>query len=228
VSDPARAVHAQEQIAALLAMVAGYVDAYGYLTYNTFVSFMSGNTTQAGLRTGAGHPAALPMLFAIPFFIVGVTVGTLIVHSRTRQSQCVVLVLVTVVLAIVIAVTELRGVASALPIAMLTFAMGILNTSLSRVGAESVSLTFVTGTLSKIGHHLALGYAREPLKDAQGSWDTHRRRVLLLTGLWAAFFSGAALAGAATPRFASWTLVVPTVVLLALSASAGRQRSAIQ
>jgi uncharacterized membrane protein YoaK (UPF0700 family) len=39
-----------------------------------------------------------------------------------------------------------------------------------------------------------------------------------LLGLWIAFFSGAVLAGAATPRFAGWTLLVPTVILLALSA----------
>jgi uncharacterized membrane protein YoaK (UPF0700 family) len=64
--------------------------------------------------------------------------------------------------------------------------------------------------------------------DAQGSWDTHRRRAFWLAGMWGAFFSGAALAGAATPRFASWTLLFPTVSLLALSASAGGQRIAIQ
>jgi uncharacterized membrane protein YoaK (UPF0700 family) len=86
-SEAARIARAQERIAAPLAMVAGYVDAYGYLTYNTYVSFMSGNTTQAGIKTGTSRPAAaFPMLFAILFFIVGVTIGTLIVHSRTRQS----------------------------------------------------------------------------------------------------------------------------------------------
>ena len=64
--------------------------------------------------------------------------------------------------------------------------------------------------------------------DAQGSWDTHRRRAFLLAGVWGAFFSGAALAEAATPRFASWTLLFPTVIWLALWASAGGQRIAIQ
>jgi hypothetical protein len=63
--------------------------------------------------------------------------------------------------------------------------------------------------------------------DAQESWDAHRRRAFLLAGLWGAFFSGAALAEAVTPRFASWTLF-PTVILLALAASAGGQRIAIR
>jgi uncharacterized membrane protein YoaK (UPF0700 family) len=202
-------------------MVAGYVDAYGYLTYNTYVSFMSGNTTQAGIRIGAGTLAeAFPMLLAIPFFIIGVAIGTLIVHSRGHQSPRMGLGLVTALMALIIAVTRLSAVPGELPIVMLTFAMGILNTALSHVGAESVSLTFVTGTLSKIGNHLALAYARAPLTDAQGSADTHGRRVFLLAGLWTAFFAGALLAGAVTPLFASWTLLFPTIVLLMLSASA--------
>jgi uncharacterized membrane protein YoaK (UPF0700 family) len=40
-------------------------------------------------------------------------------------------------------------------IAMLSLVMGMMNPALSKVGAESVSLTFVTGTLSRIGGHLA-------------------------------------------------------------------------
>ena len=223
-SAPAVTVHSEERIAAVLAMVAGYVDAYGYLTYNTYLSFMSGNTTQAGIRTEAGNLAsALPMLLAILFFIIGVAAGTLIVQSRTHQSRRMGLGLVAVLFVSVIAVTELRrliSVAIGLPIVVLTFAMGILNTSLSHVGAESVSLTFVTGTLTKIGNHLALAFARVPLADAREPGDTHSRRALLLGGLWSAFFSGALLAAAMTPHFAGWTLLLPTIVLLVLSTSA--------
>jgi uncharacterized membrane protein YoaK (UPF0700 family) len=215
-STPALTLHAQERIAALLAMVAGFVDAYGYLTYHTYVSFMSGNTTQAGLSTGARDLAAFPMLLAILSFIAGIAIGTLV--GRAYRSRRIGLGLVAVLFAFVIAMTELRAVASELPIVVLTFAMGILNTAMSHIGAESVSLTFVTGTLGKIGDHLALAYARAPLTDARGLGDTHGRRAFLLVGLWSAFFAGAVMAGAATPRFASWTLLIPIVTLLALSA----------
>jgi len=63
--------------------------------------------------------------------------------------------------------------------------------------------------------------------DGREPWDTHRWRAFLLVGLRGAFFSGAALAEAATPRFASWTLFT-TVIWLALAASAGGQRIAIR
>ena len=65
-------------------------------------------------------------------------------------------------------------------IAIVSVAMGIMNVALSRVGAQPVSLTFVTGSLSRVGSILALALRRAPLLDAQGPWDTHLRRVLLL------------------------------------------------
>ena len=52
---------------------------------------------------------------------------------------------------------------------------------ISRVGAQAVSLTFVTGSLSRVGSSLALALRRAPLRDAQGPWDTHLRRALLLS-----------------------------------------------
>ena len=64
-----------------------------------------------------------------------------------------------------------------------------------------MSLTFVTGTLSRVGSHLALAARRAPLTDSQGPWDTHLRRALMLARVWAGFLAGALLSGAATPRY---------------------------
>jgi uncharacterized membrane protein YoaK (UPF0700 family) len=62
----------EEWLAARLAMVAGFVDAYGIITYGVYLSFMSGNTTQTGYQTaeGAFGPASLSAL-AILFFVGG-------------------------------------------------------------------------------------------------------------------------------------------------------------
>src|SRR2546426_10210540 len=78
---------AQERLAAGLAMIAGYVDAYGYITFKTYLSFMSGNTTQTGSQIGQGDlAAAMPSLLAIVFLVIGVFTGTLLTHSGTHQS----------------------------------------------------------------------------------------------------------------------------------------------
>jgi hypothetical protein len=61
-STPALTLHAQERIAALLAMVAGFVDAYGYLTYHTYVSFMSGKPIRKYAGVDEQQRLAVPAL----------------------------------------------------------------------------------------------------------------------------------------------------------------------
>jgi uncharacterized membrane protein YoaK (UPF0700 family) len=202
-----------------LAMVAGFVDAYGIITYGVYVSFMSGNTTQTGYQTaeGAFGPAALSAL-AILFFVGGSFAGTLLVQFAGRRARRAVFGVVAAGLAAVVAFTQLGPLSAGVLIAMVSFAMGVMNTALSRVGAQSVSLTFVTGTLSRVGANLALALRRAPLPDAQGPWDTHLRRAMLLARVWAGFLAGALLSGAATPRFGAWVLLAPALILVALAA----------
>ena len=76
------AAQRQEQLAAGLAMVAGFVDAYGIITYGVYLSFMSGNTTQTGYEAGQGaFSAAAPCALAILFFVGGSFAGTLLAES---------------------------------------------------------------------------------------------------------------------------------------------------
>jgi uncharacterized membrane protein YoaK (UPF0700 family) len=84
----------------------------------------------------------------------------------------------------------------------------------------------VTGTLSRLGSHLALAARRAPLAEAQGPWDTHLSRALLLGRIWAGFLAGAFLSGAATPRFGAWVLAPPALILAALAAFARPDRAA--
>lgn len=208
---------AQEKLALLLSLTAGYVDSYGYITYKTFLSLMSGNTTQAGLWLGEGgfKEAALP-LTAILFFVIGITIGTLITHSAIHKPRRLMFAMIAILHAVILAATQLELTTALAPIATLSFAMGMMNTALRNVGAELLSLTFVTGTLSRIANHIALIIKREPLPDAQGPWDTPRRRTALLTRIWGCFLIGALLSGTLTPRLGAWVLLLPILILLIL------------
>ena len=62
--------------------------------------------------------------------------------------------------------------------------MGVMNMALTRVGAQRVRMTFVTGTLHSLGEHLALAVKHAPLPDTQGSRDTHALRAGLLACTW--------------------------------------------
>src|SRR5882724_8460730 len=89
------AAQRQEQLAACLAMVAGFVDAYGIITYSTYLSFMSGNTTQTAYKIGQGKiAAAVPSALAIFFFVGGTIAGALLAHSAVRRSRRLVFVVV--------------------------------------------------------------------------------------------------------------------------------------
>ena len=73
---------AERRLAIHLALIAGYVDAYALLAYGTYVSFMSGNTTQTGSMAGQGRLlAALPSAVAIVFFVAGSFAGTWLTQS---------------------------------------------------------------------------------------------------------------------------------------------------
>ena len=125
------------RLAAALAMIAGFVDAYGMITYGVYVSFMSGNTTQTGYQTaeGAFGPASLSAL-AILFFVVGSFAGTLLVQFTGRRARRAVFGVVAAALAAVIGFTQLGFLSAGVRIASVSFAMGMMNSALSRVGAQ--------------------------------------------------------------------------------------------
>jgi len=63
-----------------------------------------------------------------------------------------------------------------------------MNSALSKVGVESVSLTFVTGTLSRIGGHLAAAAAGKRLPERQGLEDSHLARARIDASIWVGFW----------------------------------------
>jgi uncharacterized membrane protein YoaK (UPF0700 family) len=209
-------------LAAFLALVAGYVDAYGIVALGVYVSFMSGNTTQTGAQTGQGHfAAALPSALAIIFFVIGNFAGTLLTHSSLRCSRRALLGAVAALLAVIMGVTSSVSLNAEVGIALISLAMGMMNTTLSQVGGEAVSLTFVTGDLARIARHLAMAIIRAPVPGARGTWDTHLYRAFVVTRVWGGFLTGALLSGATTPHFGVWVLLLPFMILLVLAAHSG-------
>jgi uncharacterized membrane protein YoaK (UPF0700 family) len=204
-------------MAVFIAIAAGYLDGYGLVFLETYVSFMSGNTTSTGVSSGHGDfLAALPSGLAILCFVSGGFFGNLISQSKLRHARRLMFVLIAAGIAAV-AGMQWAGLQHApSEIAVMCLAMGMTNPTLSKIGAESVSLTFVTGTLSRIGGHLAAAAAGKTLKDRQGLKDTHLRRALIDGSIWGGFFTGAVLSGVASSNFSTWALLPPFVVMLVL------------
>ena len=209
---------AQWALAIFLALIAGYLDGYGLLFLGVFVSFMSGNTTTAGLKSGQfNFHAAVPSAIAVLFFVSGSFFANLISQSKLRHSHRMIFFAVAGLLATVVAL-ERHGLSNAAAeIAMLSVAMGMTNPALTKIGGESMSITFVTGTLNRVGGHLAAAVARKPLPELHGLGDSHLARARIDASVWSGFLVGAALSGMAGPHFRLWALLPPCVVMIALS-----------
>ncbi len=201
-----------------LALVAGYVDGYGLRVLNNYVSFMSGNTTFAGLEAGQGKlMAALPPSLAIAGFLAGSFAGSWLSHSEFRQAKRLLFAGSAGLLALFIVLNFHSSLSMNIGLPILSSAMGLLNPTVSRIGTEPLSLTFVTGTLNKIGGHLALAARRERPADAEGARDTHLRRALLEACVWAAFLVGAVLSGLAASRLGRLALLPASVALIVVA-----------
>jgi uncharacterized membrane protein YoaK (UPF0700 family) len=202
----------------LLALIAGYLDGYGLRFLGAYVSFMSGNTTITGMESGerAFH-AAVPSAVAIALFVTGSVFGTLLVHSRLRQSHRAVFGFIAVLLGAA-AVLEQGDMAIALlEIALISLAMGMMNPAVSKVGSEPVSLTFVTGTLNRMGGHLAAALSPTSSPGSTASRTTELRRAGIDASMWSGFLLGAVLSGLLASSWRAWALWPPCLVIAGLA-----------
>jgi uncharacterized membrane protein YoaK (UPF0700 family) len=166
-----------------LAALAGYVDAIGFLSLGGFfVSFMSGNSTRFSVGLAAHSADAARAGALIGCFVTGVFVGSLIGRFAGRRRPSAVLLLVSILL--------LGGSTLALAgsmvfaLALVAIAMGAENTVFEREGEVSVGVTYMTGTLVKLGQRAAGAF----LGEDRLAWLPY---LLLWLGLAGGAFAGA-------------------------------------
>jgi len=144
----------RRRLAIAAAGLAGFVDAAGYLSANSyFVSFMSGNTTRLGVDIAqrpahAWVPAAL-----IAGFVLGVTGGAVLAAKAGMRRKQAVFSLVAGLLALASLAHQAGSEAAML--GALVLAMGAINNTFQRNGEVSVGLTYMTGALVRMGQGLA-------------------------------------------------------------------------
>lgn len=158
----------------------------------------------------------MPSAIAVVFFVTGSFLGNPFTESRLRYSHRLIFGVIAGLLATVAGLEWHRARNVPSEIAMLSLAMGLMNQALSKAGAESVSLTFVTGTLSRLGSQLAAAARRKPLKDGHGPGDSHLARARIDASVWSGFLIGAVLSGMAGSHFRMLALLPPCVVMITL------------
>ena len=134
-------------------MTAGYVDAVGFMmTGGFFVSFMSGNSTRLAVGLTQNAAYAVMALSLIVAFVVGVSVGAFVGRTTKTRRGSAVLILVSLLL---VAAATLAAFGIERPaILMLAMAMGAENTVFAEDGEVRIGLTYMTGTLVKLGKRI--------------------------------------------------------------------------
>lgn len=147
--------HRDVALAAGLSALAGYVDAVGFMTLGGFfVSFMSGNSTRLGVGLALGEWDQAATAFGlIVLFVVGVVFGATVARRFGEERRSAVLVAEAVLLFIGAGLCT-AGWREAGMVAVV-LAMGVENAVFQRQGDVGVGLTYMTGTLVRMGQRIA-------------------------------------------------------------------------
>ncbi len=202
---PAQALLAGRAVAAGLGLVAGFVDAFGYLRWHAFGANMTGNTVLFAVSLHGNAMSALMPLSLIVIFVTGSVLGRAVMD---RLSPAAGLCGEAVLL---IAAAFAPGSAA---LGLMSGAMGVQNASLSAFAGVSANTAFLTGDYSKFGQALADFIVR-------GRSEESRRTVSILAPLIAAYAGGALLAAFFSRAFYVELLVVPIVLAIAYATYRG-------
>ncbi|MEG3163936.1 YoaK family protein [Sphingomonas sp. PB2P19] len=196
-----------------LAILAGFVDALGFLELRgMFVSFMSGNSTRMAVGAATSVHGSLFAGGLIAAFVIGVMAGTGAGAIGGRWRKPAVLALVSVLLTLASLVETVIAQSAAATLLMAS-AMGAANAVFQRDGEVSVGVTYMTGTLVKIGQHLAVACSGGP----RLGWVPY----LLL---WLGLMVGAVAGATVYPLFgldALWNAVASAALLTIYAARLG-------
>jgi uncharacterized membrane protein YoaK (UPF0700 family) len=234
-------------VAPVLAAVAGFVDAVGFITLRgLFVAHMSGNSVKFGVRAGQGNlAAAAPAGIAVVLFVAGVAVGTLAAEIAARRRARAIAAWVLTLQAGLIAAFMLYGrtVGSGRRVldhslsgfyvlaALAVLSMGMQTAALRQLGGRTISTTYVTGVLTSLTQE-ATNYLLW-LRDGErrderhsflsrvlelGSRDDSRTRIVLLAAVFFSYAAGGVSGSFCDGRIRLWSLLLPLTALLALIA----------
>ncbi len=203
-------------VAVCLAALAGFVDALAFTSLGGFfASFMSGNSTRLGVGLGQASAGDAAMAGGLILsFVGGVIVSSVLVRVAGARHKSAVMAVATALLTL--AATVATVMPGPLVLVLLAAAMGTENGVFNRDGEVTIGLTYMTGSLVRIGQKLAGALMGD--RDRWG-WVPY-------LALWLGFLAGA-VSGAASQWRWGWEALwlaagVAALLTLALARLTGR------
>jgi len=187
--------------ACLLAIVAGYADAVGFLVFNAFAGAMTGNTVLLGIALAGNQlAAAAESAGIIAAFVVGVAASALLRRYVPLAA------LLGLEAAAIVAAALIMPLAAA---PVLAFAMGLQNAAMTHFAGTSLNTVFLTGNLQKLVESLLDRDAPRARATSEGT------AVALLSRMWVTYLAGVVL-GAVARHWTAYPLLFAVLPLLAV------------
>ncbi|WP_449399042.1 YoaK family protein [Chryseobacterium wanjuense] len=207
-------IKVQEKLAIFLAFIAGYIDATGLIKWKTYVSFMSGNTTQLGAAfSSEKFGVIITSVTVIGSFLIGIYAGTCLSLWKKCRIKTIAFYIVSGILTLYTFINYRFQIANISSVAIIGFAMGFMNTIVTYVGNQKINTDFVTGTLNSLAKSTAI---LTMSNDANEKREARANATHLLL-LWIGFLAGATTSPLLLTLLKNWTLLVPVGLLLAYS-----------
>lgn len=187
--------------AAALALVAGFVDAYGYLGRHLFGANMTGNTVIFAIALYKNVERAYLPLLLIALFLAGAILGRAIMERFKSHSALY-------AEAALLAAAAFAPGYVALPI--ISLAMGLQNTALGTFAGVAANTSFLSGDYTKLGQavaDIAIGRAS----------DRDRQTISIIWPLIVAYAFGALISALCNTISLRVLFVVPIVAGLAFA-----------
>lgn len=199
-------------VAVCLAALAGFVDALAFTSLGGFfASFMSGNSTRLGVGLGTGVVADAATAAALVLsFVSGVIVASVIVRAAAPRHKEALMAAVTGLLVLAAAVSAVAP--GPLVLLLLAGAMGVENGVFNRDGEVTIGLTYMTGSLVRMGQKIA-----DALMGTGNHWDW-----VPYLALWTGFVAGAVSGAASQLRWGWEALWLAVAVSAALTVAIAR------
>jgi uncharacterized membrane protein YoaK (UPF0700 family) len=206
-------LHIALRRAAILCLVAGFVDAYGYMALeHVFTANMTGNTVLLGIAAAErdGGRVATYGATLIAFF-AGALLASLVIRRFGKRP------LVLLAVALLLGGTPLLSLEQHRELLLLTFGMGMQGSTLSRFGNTNLNTVVVTGTMLRLADEITaklLSAVESEAKPPPGA-------IAIPLAGWLVYGVGAAL-GALFLGILAYPLLAPAALLLVVAADVAR------
>ena len=220
-----RTVRANRQLGLVLAMVAGAVNAGGYLAVQRYTSHMTGIVSGIADDLALGDVTlAIAGVLLVGVFVLGaMTTAVLINWARRRElnSEYALSLLLEAMLLLLFGVlgTFLATYTTLLvpaTVALLCFIMGLQNAIVTKISHAEIRTTHMTGIITDLGIELGkLVYWNGTTSKDDAYFVRANRDKLVIHGSILACFTLGGLSGAIAFKFMSYAATIPIALLLA-------------